>query len=140
MSEINDLAGYGEFLSGKADTARRQRVGRALSLSAGVAEPVAKPEPEQFAPLGDNDWRDNASCRPDLLPEGVSIDDFTPVSEGAKKRAKEVCNGAIKKNITPCPVVAYCLRHALDNDEKDGVWGGLDQDERRRLRRPDQTA
>jgi hypothetical protein len=33
-----------------------------------------------------------------------------------------------------CPVRDACLAHALDNDERDGMWGGLDPEERRRRR------
>ena len=42
-------------------------------------------------------------------------------------RAKQVCQG--------CPVRLRCLEHAVDTDERYGIWGGLDQDERRSLRK-----
>jgi WhiB family redox-sensing transcriptional regulator len=32
-------------------------------------------------------------------------------------------------------VQAECLEYALANDERFGIWGGLDERERRRLRR-----
>lgn len=41
--------------------------------------------------------------------------------------AKRVCMG--------CPVREQCLQHALDNDERYGVWGGFSERERRRLNR-----
>lgn len=41
--------------------------------------------------------------------------------------AKRICN-------TRCPVVALCLNHAFENDER-GTWGGTSEHERRKLRR-----
>lgn len=41
--------------------------------------------------------------------------------------AKKVC-----KN---CPIRERCLEIALENDERYGVWGGLSERERRRLKR-----
>ena len=43
------------------------------------------------------------------------------------KQAKAICRR--------CPVREECLSHALETREEFGVWGGLDRDERRRLRR-----
>lgn len=42
-------------------------------------------------------------------------------------RAKRACQG--------CPVREACLRAALDMDDRNGVWGGLDERERRELKR-----
>ena len=42
-------------------------------------------------------------------------------------RAKSFCAG--------CEVRADCLEYALVNGEKFGIWGGLSERERRRLRR-----
>jgi WhiB family redox-sensing transcriptional regulator len=39
--------------------------------------------------------------------------------------AKSICKG--------CPVKRECLEYALVNRERDGVWGGLGERERRRL-------
>ena len=39
--------------------------------------------------------------------------------------AKAVCRS--------CPERLACLQWALDNDERHGVWGGLDEDERLRM-------
>ena len=41
--------------------------------------------------------------------------------------AKEVCRG--------CEVRHDCLEFALQNGEKFGIWGGLSERERRRIRR-----
>lgn len=52
---------------------------------------------------------------------------FFPDKGGATKEAKRVCGG--------CPVKGECLAFALENQERFGVWGGLSERERRRLRR-----
>ena len=41
--------------------------------------------------------------------------------------AKKICTG--------CDVRAECLSYALSNDERFGIWGGLSERERRRLKR-----
>ena len=43
-----------------------------------------------------------------------------------RRRAIRICGR--------CPVRDECLAHALDYDERHGVWGGLTADERRALR------
>lgn len=43
------------------------------------------------------------------------------------KRAKDTC--------AACPLEASCLQGALERREKYGVWGGTDEEERRRILR-----
>jgi WhiB family transcriptional regulator, redox-sensing transcriptional regulator len=45
----------------------------------------------------------------------------------AVKAAKRICAG--------CPVRRPCLNYALANDERHGIWGGLSEPERRKLKR-----
>ena len=47
------------------------------------------------------------------------------VVEEAAEEAKSIC--AI------CPVRLSCLEHALSSRERDGVWGGTTEKERRRI-------
>jgi WhiB family redox-sensing transcriptional regulator len=42
-------------------------------------------------------------------------------------KAKRICNS--------CEVKVECLQYSLDNNEQFGVWGGLGENDRRRLRR-----
>ncbi|HEX6523076.1 MAG TPA: WhiB family transcriptional regulator [Streptosporangiaceae bacterium] len=49
------------------------------------------------------------------------------VLNAASAEAKQICRR--------CPVRAECLAFATSNDERFGIWGGLDPDERRNLRR-----
>lgn len=53
---------------------------------------------------------------------------YTPSQEGAAKKA---CLG--------CPARLDCLRTAIDNDERWGVWGGLAPGERWQLTHKDGT-
>lgn len=68
-------------------------------------------------------WKSLANCRgadPDLFFPGRT--DWEQI-----RAAKEVCR--------PCLVREQCLEYALANGEREGVWGGLNGRERRRLRR-----
>ncbi|QEO08609.1 WhiB family transcriptional regulator [Protaetiibacter larvae] len=52
---------------------------------------------------------------------------FFPEKGGSTRDAKRICSG--------CSVRAQCLQYALENDERFGIWGGLSERERRKLRR-----
>jgi WhiB family transcriptional regulator, redox-sensing transcriptional regulator len=69
----------------------------------------------------DRDWQNRANCM------GVDPDLFFPERGASTREAKEVCRG--------CVVREDCLEYALANGEKFGIWGGLSERERRRLRR-----
>ena len=51
----------------------------------------------------------------------------TDKDEPGTAAAKALCDS--------CPVRQQCLNEALDNNESAGIWGGLDPDERRSLKR-----
>ncbi len=72
------------------------------------------------ADAGDEPWRLDALCA-ETDPEA-----FFPEKGGSTREAKRVCTG--------CTVRAECLEFALANDERFGIWGGLSERERRRLR------
>lgn len=50
-----------------------------------------------------------------------------PDKGGSTRDAKKIC--------FECPVRRQCLEYALANDERFGVWGGLSERERRKLRK-----
>lgn len=52
---------------------------------------------------------------------------FFPEKGDSNRDAKRIC--------ARCDVKAECLEWALDNDERYGVWGGLSENERKKLRR-----
>ena len=66
-------------------------------------------------------WQERALCA-ETDPEA-----FFPEKGGSTREAKKICTG--------CEVKAECLEYALSNDERFGIWGGLSERERRRLRR-----
>jgi len=66
-------------------------------------------------------WQDRALCA-QTDPEA-----FFPEKGGSTREAKRVC--------TSCEVRAECLEYALENDERFGIWGGLSERERRKLKR-----
>ena len=91
-----------------------------LSLVPGSANaPVPSPWTD-LSPAGDASWRLEALCA-ETDPEA-----FFPEKGGSTREAKRVC--------ASCPVRMECLEFALGNDERFGIWGGLSERERRRLR------
>ena len=52
---------------------------------------------------------------------------FFPEKGGSTRDAKKICSG--------CEVRDQCLEYALSNDERFGIWGGLSERERRKLRK-----
>jgi len=66
-------------------------------------------------------WRSKAACK------GLAPDIFYPATDDDSDadEAKVVCR--------VCPVREACLEHALAVREKDGVWGGATERERRRI-------
>jgi WhiB family redox-sensing transcriptional regulator len=69
----------------------------------------------------DTDWRQDAACR----TADTSV--FFPDTEEEAATAKAIC--------AACPVREACLTFALANRQEQGVWGGMTETERRRLRR-----
>lgn len=66
-------------------------------------------------------WQAEALCA-QTDPEA-----FFPEKGGSTRDAKRVCQ--------TCPVRTECLEYALANDERFGIWGGLSERERRKLKR-----
>jgi WhiB family transcriptional regulator, redox-sensing transcriptional regulator len=71
-------------------------------------------------------WRQEAACR-DL---DTAI--FFPETDEEYAAALAVC--------ATCPVRESCLEFALVTRQDDGVWGGMTENERKRLRRRRQEA
>lgn len=67
----------------------------------------------------DQTWRHNAACR------GIDPDIFYPADDDPGDEAKAICQ--------VCPVRTPCLEWALSTREKEGIWGGATERERRRL-------
>jgi hypothetical protein len=56
---------------------------------------------------------------------------FFPERGRSSAQAKAVC--------AKCDVIAECLKYALEHDERFGIWGGLSEHERRRIRAAERT-
>lgn len=66
-------------------------------------------------------WQRHANCL------GLDASLFFPERGASTREAKEVCRG--------CTVREHCLEYALVTGEKFGIWGGMSERERRRIRR-----
>ena len=66
-------------------------------------------------------WQSDALCA-QTDPEA-----FFPEKGGSTRDAKKICS--------TCEVRNQCLEYALHNDERFGIWGGLSERERRKLRK-----
>ena len=69
----------------------------------------------------EQEWQERALCA-QTDPEA-----FFPEKGGSTREAKQICNS--------CEVRGECLEYALGHDERFGIWGGLSERERRRLKR-----
>jgi len=67
------------------------------------------------------EWQERALCA-QTDPEA-----FFPEKGGSTREAKKVCVG--------CEVRSECLEYALSNDERFGIWGGLSERDRRKLKK-----
>ena len=66
-------------------------------------------------------WQERSLCA-QTDPEA-----FFPEKGGSTREAKKVCIG--------CDVRSECLEYALANDERFGIWGGLSERGRRKLKK-----
>ena len=72
------------------------------------------------------DWRADAACR-NADPELFFPDGDVRFTRAQVKTAKLICRG--------CPASTTCLSWALASGQEAGIWGGLTEEERRRLHR-----
>ena len=84
------------------------------------------PWPYPPSPATEERWRLAAAC------DGADPEMFFPVGSGgpaqeATARAKAIC--------ARCPVEQECRAWALVTNQQYGIWGGLDEEERRQVRR-----
>ena len=69
----------------------------------------------------EQEWQERALCA-QTDPEA-----FFPEKGGSTREAKRICQG--------CEVRSECLEYALAHDERFGIWGGLSERERRKLKK-----
>lgn len=97
------------------------RVSDEATFEALMAGVLPDPAAEQTV-----NWRSSASCK------DTSPDLFFPVGQTGPAiehiaNAKAVCE--------TCDVQIECLEYALMTNQDAGIWGGLTEDERRKIRR-----
>lgn len=102
-----------------ADASHQSGVGMRWTANSGQ-------EQEVLANLFDlaeeqQDWQERALCA-QTDPEA-----FFPEKGGSTREAKRICQG--------CEVQTECLEYALAHDERFGIWGGLSERERRKMRK-----
>jgi WhiB family redox-sensing transcriptional regulator len=95
--------------------------GAAAAAAAATTALLAELAANAAAESGDRRWQERANCL------GVDPDLFFPERGASTREAKSVCRG--------CEVRLECLEYALGHGEKFGIWGGLSERERRRVRR-----
>lgn len=83
--------------------------------------------PHLAVQLGDRDWRAQARCRRDDAPQ------FYPPGYQEPKEDKAAREGAARALCARCSVQETCLEYSLVAREPHGIWGGLNELERRRL-------
>jgi WhiB family redox-sensing transcriptional regulator len=100
------------------------RVGGCIGAAAGAKEggTLMDGRVEAVDLLGNApEWQERALCS-QTDPEA-----FFPEKGGSTREAKRICSR--------CEVKADCLEYALGHDERFGIWGGLSERERRKLKR-----
>lgn len=83
--------------------------------SAGLSKALGFDDAEELA------WQERALCA-QTDPEA-----FFPEKGGSTREAKKIC--------LTCEVREECLQYALEHDERFGIWGGLSERERRKLKK-----
>jgi WhiB family redox-sensing transcriptional regulator len=111
MAEVSWLSEFKTAAAGSAPAAYPADV---LGVAGGFDAGLPGADEEQG-------WQERALCA-ETDPEA-----FFPEKGGSTREAKKICTG--------CEVRSECLEFALSNDERFGIWGGLSERERRRLRR-----
>lgn len=75
----------------------------------------------------DDDAESPLAWQADALCAQTDPEAFFPEKGGSTREAKRICES--------CEVATQCLDYALANDERFGIWGGLSERERRKLRK-----
>ncbi|WP_281381107.1 WhiB family transcriptional regulator [Corynebacterium anserum] len=118
MDKSVDTAFSGQFADGSA------AVDREVHVDGDARQRNLFDLTEDFDLLFDaveQDWQEQALCA-QTDPEA-----FFPEKGGSTREAKRICQA--------CGVRDECLEYALANDERFGIWGGLSERERRKLKK-----
>jgi len=95
---------------------------RATPRRSSVAGTVARPDWDE-----DIDWQIRAACR------GADANLFFAPTQQETKEERNAREDQAKSVCAGCPVREQCLSFALATREPHGIWGGLNESERRRM-------
>jgi WhiB family redox-sensing transcriptional regulator len=73
------------------------------------------------------EWLEGPAWHADAVCRQIGGDEWFPNKGESPREAKKIC--------ATCPVSAECLQYALDNDERFGIWGGVTERDRRKLKK-----
>jgi WhiB family transcriptional regulator, redox-sensing transcriptional regulator len=124
-SDFDRVVPFDGRFFGSVDSAPHTNTGSAPIETPRRPQLSLVPDPVEMAPAmltpEDDLWQELALCA-QTDPEA-----FFPEKGGSTREAKRICQG--------CEVRDACLDYALAHDERFGIWGGLSERERRRLKR-----
>lgn len=86
-------------------------------------------EPAMVTSEWEMGWQYSAACR------GEDAEMFFAPNYFERKEEKDVREAHAKTICARCPVRDECLEYALRNREPHGIWGGLNESERKALLR-----
>lgn len=120
--DFDRVVRFDSRLLGSVDNAPHINTGPTPMGATGRPQLSLVPDQIDVAPATEDDqWQERALCA-QTDPEA-----FFPEKGGSTREAKRICQG--------CEVKDACLDYALAHDERFGIWGGLSERERRRLKR-----
>ena len=128
-SDFDRVVRFDNRFFGSVDSAPHTNTGPAPFETPRRPQLSLVPDPVEVQPAlmsgaltpDDELWQEKALCA-QTDPEA-----FFPEKGGSTREAKRICQG--------CEVRDACLEYALAHDERFGIWGGLSERERRRLKR-----
>ena len=105
-------------------TSSKYPIGLRFIIRSGIPDVQAKTQSTQFAlPSTRRDrWTDDAACTTVPLEVFYGTDE-KPITNIEKEQAKDICYA--------CPVRRECLIVSIETNEYWGIWGGVDERERR---------
>jgi WhiB family transcriptional regulator, redox-sensing transcriptional regulator len=123
QADFGNSIHFDSRLLGSVGSAPHIQTGPTAASIGGRPQLSVVPDPfdDDLATDDEDQWQERALCA-QTDPEA-----FFPEKGGSTREAKRICQG--------CEVRSSCLEYALANDERFGIWGGLSERERRRIKR-----
>jgi WhiB family redox-sensing transcriptional regulator len=121
-ADFGNSVHFDSRLLGSVGSAAHIQTGPVAASIGGRPQLSVVPDPiDDELATEEDQWQERALCA-QTDPEA-----FFPEKGGSTREAKRICQG--------CEVRDACLEYALAHDERFGIWGGLSERERRRIKR-----